>query len=123
MVLALPLAAMESNTATGPCTATCSRGAKYNNWSLHCHSQSWSQIQQLVLVVPLAAAEPTTSGPCTATCSSGARYSTGPCTANAAVEPDLTQKKQPCLLEFGCVREGDRASKASDSEKKDSLLH
>src|SRR5260363_96292 len=86
---------------TGPCTATCSHGAKYNNWSLHCHLQPWSQIQQLVLALPFAAVEPnTTSGPCTATCSRGARYKTGPCaepnktsgpcTANAAVEPGIT---------------------------------
>ena len=60
MVLALPLAAVEPNTTTGPCTATCSRGAKYNNWSLHCHLQPWSQILPLVLALPLAAVEPGT---------------------------------------------------------------
>ncbi|RIB22747.1 hypothetical protein C2G38_951256 [Gigaspora rosea] len=43
MVLALPLAAVEPNTTTGPCTATCSRGANYP-WSLHCHLQPWSQV-------------------------------------------------------------------------------
>src|SRR5260364_95203 len=44
MVLALPLAAMEPNKTTGSCTATCSCGAKYNNWSLHCHLQLWIQL-------------------------------------------------------------------------------
>src|SRR5260363_169145 len=80
----------------GSCTATCSRGAKYSNWSLHCHLQPWSQIQLLVLALLLAVVEPnTTTGPCTATCSRGAWYN---------------KKKQHCLLEFGWVREGDRAS-------------
>ena len=99
----------EAKYKTGPCTATCNRGAKYKHWSLHCHLQPRSQIQILVLALPLAAMEPNTK--------------TG---LELLQQPwSLTQQKQPCLLEFGWVREGDRASlhKASNSKEKDNLLH